>query len=281
MKRGFNLKGQISVFIIFGIIIAIILGVISYNLVNKNNSKLNDEYFSSEEIKPQIENIESNILLCIGDSSQKGLEIIGKQGGYYNKPQKYLNLGDSFIPYYYYEGEYFFPSQEDVSKELESYVNKEVDSCLNELNLSDFEIKPGISKTTVSINKDSVNFEVDNLVTIRKDKRSMTFETKDYPINQPAALKDLLDVAYYITDSHKTDPKMYCISCIENMAKEKNVYVRFTLISNDSILVIIGENRTSETPYLLSFLNKYTGNEESNYLDLTEADPLPDTIGGF
>jgi hypothetical protein len=45
--------------------------------------------------------------------------------------------------------------------------------------------------------------------------------------------------------------------------------------------IIIGENRTSEEPYLFGFMNKYTGDEVSDDFKLTgaDADALPeDTV---
>jgi hypothetical protein len=48
------------------------------------------------------------------------------------------------------------------------------------------------------------------------------------------------------------------------MAQERNLYVNtFSLVDN-SVLVVISENYTSEKPYSFEFLNKYTQGTVSN-----------------
>ncbi len=284
MKRGLNVrvsaKGQISIFIILGIVIA---GGMIYSFKIKNDAKLNNEFFSQEDIKTQLENIQANILTCIDEAGREGLNLIGMQGGYYKRPLKYIDLDGVFIPYYYYEGEFLMPSLEDVSSELGDYVEEKAGACLKELEFDGFELKPTKVDVKVIISDGEVIFKADSFVVIKKDGRSITFETKNHPVSRASALKDILDIARYITDSHKIDAKMYCISCVEEIAREKDVYVEHTPIFDNSVFITIGENRTSDKPYVFNFLNKYTREEASDDFALTgeNADSLPGSSGGF
>ena len=64
-----------------------------------------------------------------------------------------------------------------------------------------------------------------------------------------------------MTESHEVNSAMYCISCVSDMAKEKDVYVNFNH-NGLNTLVTISENVTSSEPYYFRFVNKYTGDEE-------------------
>ncbi|MEK6860138.1 MAG: hypothetical protein AABX54_04975 [Nanoarchaeota archaeon] len=281
MKKGVYTKGQVSAFVIIGILIVIILiGVYTFKI--KNDAEISNEFFSQQEIKPQLENIQSNILWCLDENSRKGLETIGIQGGYYHKPDKSFDLENEFVPYYYYQGNYLMPSHEKITSELKDFVEDKVNVCLNELIFDDFQLKHTKPEANVVINEDEVVFEFDSSVTIKRGGKRAIFETKDYPVKQVSALNDILSVAEYITNSHKIDSKMHCASCIVKIAEEKDVYVRNIPFSNDSVLIIIGENRTSDKPYLFNFLNKYTNKEISDDFILTGeyAEKSPESSGG-
>ena len=67
----------------------------------------------------------------------------------------------------------------------------------------------------------------------------------------------MLEIATFITDSHKDDPDLICINCIADMAEERDMYVDLLDFADDSTLVVISENRTSTDPYIFEFLNRY------------------------
>ena len=267
MKRGFNKLSQVSVFIILGIVFVAAMSL-SYGLKIIPSNK-DSEFFSQLDIKPSVENIEANIILCLYKSSRESLKDIGLQGGYFEKPDKRIDLSHGFIPYYYYEGNYLMPDNDKIANELEGFVQDKVNSCLDGLKFEGFELTHTRVSADVFINSTNVVFIIDSSVVVHKSGRRIVFDTKDYPVSQNSALKDILDVADYITESHKIDSKNYCISCVERLAEEKDVYVRSIPLKNNSVLIIIGENRTSDEPYLFSFLNKYTGDEISDDFALT------------
>ena len=103
-------KGQVTIFIIIAIVL---IGVIAGGtfLVSQNKKAASLEYFASSSIKPTLNSINSRIIDCSEETSKQALDRIGLQGGYYNKPQVSEDLDSSFIPYYYYEGQYLIPTK--------------------------------------------------------------------------------------------------------------------------------------------------------------------------
>ena len=94
-------------------------------------------------------------------------------------------------------------------------------------------------RTTVTIDKSIVSFIVDMPLTIKKGDNTMTVQLKDLPIKVNSSLYEILEVANYITNSHKENPDRICITCIAEMAEERNLYVDMFAIPGNSILTVI------------------------------------------
>lgn len=262
-------RAQTTIFIVIAmVIIAIIIGIYYFNQT-KSQTDL-EKVFSNLGISEQASVVESSIIDCLKTISKDSLEIIGLQGGYYNKPKKYFNLGWMFIPYYYYEGEYLMPSVEEIEGELSDSIEDSLNDCIKSLEFEDFEISYKGSNANTQISEREVGFKLDSVFTITKGDLSSEFKVEDYPIVVESKLFDILEVADYITESHKQDPEMYCISCVGDMLEIKNLYMDIVPFEDDDgnlkenqMLVVISENITSSEPYFFEFLNKYTGDEVS------------------
>ena len=261
MKRGFNIKGQVAVFVIVAILIVGVGGGVGYIVKVRGDARLNEEFFSQGEVKVQVDNIEDSVLDCLESVSLKGLEVIGLQGGYYNKPVGSFEMDEGFIPYYYDKGEFLMPSVGVIEGELEDYISEEFGKCVDGLKFDGFDLTLGKGDVGVVIGDDEVLFEVDKGVRIEKERKKIIFDLEEHGLSVKSALKDILEVAEYLTDSHKENAEMYCISCVGEMASERDVYVQKTLLSDNKVLIIIGENKTADEPYLFNFLNRYTGDE--------------------
>jgi hypothetical protein len=268
-------KAQVTIFIVLAVIILFVVGGIFFVMSKNKQARLDNEFFSQASIKPDVDNIKSAIINCMEETSESALELIGIQGGYFREPEKYSDVGEVFIPYYYYEGQLLMPSKEKIESELAAYVDYNLNSCLNELNFENYELDYKTPKTLSKIkSEDEVVFTTELSVNINREGRRTVISLQDFPVEQKSALFNILDVANYYTDSHKKDPVVYCISCLGEMAAEKNLYVDVIDFSEQEELIVISENYTSSEPYSFEFLNKYTRNEESPVLSEGEAVPL-------
>ncbi|MEK6872771.1 MAG: hypothetical protein AABW90_02040 [Nanoarchaeota archaeon] len=273
LKLPESKSSQTTIFIILAILIA---GAItgSVYFINENKKTASLEFFSSSDVQPVLKNIQTKILDCSEETSKKSLEKIGVQGGHYNKPRYYFDMKSNFIPYYYYEGQILMPSKSTIENELSGYVNENLDKCLQN-NYQNFEITFKKPKTKTTIKEKDVNFLINLPIKIEKDNHDITFELKEHPITISSELDAILGVANFITETHKDDPAMYCVSCVGKLAEEDNLYVDILKFRNNEMLVIISENHTSSEPYSFEFLNKYTGKEASPLTILNETAPKP------
>lgn len=266
MKNRFN-KAQATVFIILAIFI---VGAIAGGAYVATKNSANKEYFSQSNIKPTVDNLRSEIIDCAEDTSRNALQTIGDQGGYYKKPREYFDLKTVFIPYYYNQGELLSPPKETIETQLSLYVNEKISNCLEEVNYEGFEITYKNPKTQTTIVEKEVNFNINLPVKINREGHSITLELEDHPISIRSELKPIINLADFITESHKQDPAMYCISCVAQLAETDDLYVDIINFRENEMLVVISENHTASDPYSFEFLNKYTGNEVSP-LTITES----------
>ena len=90
-------RGQLTVFVIVGIVIIIVAVLIFYLIYERNRTKLDSEFFAQQNIKPDINLIEAGIISCMSETSRSSLDVIGVQGGFYKKPERYYDLIVFFI----------------------------------------------------------------------------------------------------------------------------------------------------------------------------------------
>lgn len=251
-------KSQASVFVIFAIIL-VVAGGLAY-VINRNISvaKSDKEFFSNEAVKPGFDSLKNSISDCMTNTASDSLEIIGIQGGYYNKPKEYFDLGWAFIPYYYKQGVFLMPAKEEIENQLSSYVDDNIATCINNVQKGDFGVVFSKAKTKTEIEKENVKFTIDMPVTISKEGKTIGLSLKENPVVLNSKLYEILEIAKYISDSHKEDPDMICISCVAQMARDREAYVDMINFDDTSTLVIIYENVTSSVPYNFEFLNKYS-----------------------
>ncbi len=253
----FSKRAQITAFVIIAIVIIAVISIVIYFNKTQSKTKL-ESVFSKLEIKTEASKVQYSILECLEETSKDSLAVIGIQGGYYNKPEKSFDLGWAFIPYYYYEGVFSMPTIEKIEQELSSYINDNIKTCIENLQYDEFNIIYSISETKSLIGEKDVSFETDLTMNFKKSDLSSEFELNKYPVKFESALSDILEVASYITESHKEDPDM-CISCVLDMAEERNLYVYMIDFGDETTtLIVISENYTSSDPYVFEFLNKYS-----------------------
>ena len=257
MKRGRKgNRGQVSVFVVIAVIIVAVV-IAGFIVIQNQRQKQIEEFFSREDIKPTVDNIRDGLVECMEQSAEEGLVVIGVQGGYYNAPSSFFDLDWGFIPYYYDRGSFLQPTNEEIQVELSNYVNENLQICINGIKFENFKITNTNINTRTKINPGNVRFDIDSRVSIEREGNTLNVKLKENPISQVSLLFEMLEIASFITDSHREDPDFICINCIADLAEERDVYVDLLDFADDTTLVLISENKTSTEPYTFEFLNRY------------------------
>ena len=125
-------NGQVTVFIILGIIIILMIGILFYFQGYISLSFLkNDEEVS---IPTQLKVVVDNINYCLESTSYDALYYIGVHGGYYKTPEEgSITYFTEKIPYYYLNNKIIIPKINSIQEGISNYIDDNLGSCL-ELN---------------------------------------------------------------------------------------------------------------------------------------------------
>jgi hypothetical protein len=190
-------------------------------------------------------------------TAKDALFTIGIQGGYYKEPKEVYSFGWMFIPYYYKEDLFLMPAKDEIESELSNYVDDKLTFCLDNIDIGDFKLDYKKSKTKTIINPGQIIFNIDIPVSLSKEDKLTKFELKDAPVSQDSKLFEILEVAKYINDANKNNPRSLCISCLSQIIEEKNLIFDTIELDDNIRLYVLTEN--NDSPYSFEFLEKYKG----------------------
>ncbi|MAG91861.1 hypothetical protein CMO83_04240 [Candidatus Woesearchaeota archaeon] len=206
-------KGQITIFIILGIVLIVVSGIFFY--INKSSA----ESESAVSVAKSSDSTDSDIVqtyaeACLKMVTEEALfNKIGLQGGYIN-PVNVPSEGITYsrggvsndVPYYIQGASTNYPTLEDINGDLKTYVEDEFENCFQ---ISVFEdISLNILRTNeeinadVSLNEEDVSVVLNYPLTIKKENT----ETKLglFSVILPIRLKALYESAKIMVDRIKT-----------------------------------------------------------------------------
>lgn len=188
-------KGQITIFIIIGIII-VFAGILYFVL--RDNSSI-------ESIPVEIQPIESAFLSCLEEKLDLGVRVMGAKGGYiFNPPlidgsvyqpfSSQLDFVGTQIPYWYYvQGSNIessqFPTKEFMESELNDYMARNIGDCnLNEFSDQGYSIELGVPEIKTHINENSINLEISMPLSVTKDFQTTIITKHDFEFDSNLGL---------------------------------------------------------------------------------------------
>ncbi|MFA5856522.1 MAG: hypothetical protein WC867_04140 [Candidatus Pacearchaeota archaeon] len=255
-KRGE--KAQVAIFVIVALVIIVIIGIFMF-IKGSSNSDICESFGCKVGLKSDMDVIKGAISDCSNTETRKALKRIGLQGGFYNKPESFYQLDWAFIPYYYDKGNFLMPEKTKIESELSSYVDSKFEECVKDLSFNNYELEITKPKTSSKITKSKVTFSINVPINIKKGSEVTTFNLNQETITYNSTLNEMIELAKYITESHKENPELICINCIVELAKENKLYVDFIQFPYEerTTLVMLSENKTYSEPYVFEFLNRY------------------------
>lgn len=239
-------RSQVTVFIIIAIIVIFIIGIYFY-IRYGNYGNLNPD--------KNVDNVYSFVSECIKETGEDALYYTGEGGGYLEIPNKSIN--DEFS-YYFYDNKNIMPSKEKIESDLSLYIENFLAFCLNDFsNFKDFDINKGDILVNTKINDNNVSFDVKYPLTVNYGNNNYFFN--DFSSVVPIRLGVIYDVSKKIIDKQVIDKEGICISCIYDLANEKNLSIQLMDALNESIVYVISDEsyKINDKDYLFYFAGKY------------------------
>lgn len=122
-------RGNITIFVILGMVILILIGVSSWYLFNYRSSNLQTSSTNSITSLSLDQYIEE----CLKKTTDSCIKENGLSGGYYNPVTGLLFQGKK-VPYYFLKENINFIEEEEFKQQIGLCVEKEILTCTNEFN---------------------------------------------------------------------------------------------------------------------------------------------------
>jgi len=202
-------KGQITVFMVIGIVllIAVFLYFSISGMIEKN--KLQAE-IEGAGLPTDIRPIKNYIEKCIYEIGVPGIYLLGSQGGYINPP-----YGETFetdyanMAYGYFNGEERLPTIPDMEEQISGYMADHIMPCVAGVDLfgeMGYEIERETPIVSSIISKEDIIIKVEMPTTIKR--REIIWKHEDYVKRIPIRLGYVRDVAQEIVENHKEDTSL-------------------------------------------------------------------------
>lgn len=251
-------RGQVTTFIILGILILVIVIGILYTQDVFLKGKLRLGIQEAVVLPPQIQKINNFVEESIGSVGEEALYILGQQGGYIEPTELSTDYTVHNIAYFIYKEKNTMPEKSIIEKEISSYISDELPYKTKFFSdFPSFDIETGEIKVETRIIKNEINFEVEWPLLIKKDES--TYELSNFKTSIPSRLDIIYKLAKDITIEQLKDIKNICLSCIAESAKSNDLIIGLMEQEEEDIIFTIFDNSTmiENKSYEFVFANRY------------------------
>lgn len=258
-------KGQVTVFIIIGVILA---ALIIFSFVFKENlmeqaSKI--EITKGLTMTREARKVQSDMQVCMKDVTELGIIVMGLQGGYTTLSPRIQYSTESqtvlnYVPYEgtaysYFKGKNLVPTKETMEKQLANFITTYVTAC--ELKYEDLEVTYGKANSVVGIQDKKIVLNVNMDVKVKKEETASGF--KKITAELPVRLGTMQSIANQIVDKQiKTSEEELCVSCIARIAAQNGMTVDVNKMGDDIFYSLNDENsKVAGYYYTFMMANKF------------------------
>jgi len=260
-------SGQITIFVIIGIIILfIILGFLfMLGSFGKDNLETKEEkIIESTQLAGDVQNyVES----CIEKTGEDALIFVGKQGGYYDLPE--FSDNSLNLPYYFYDDQDISPNKEIVEEELAKYMSEMLFFCVEKFTYfkeKGYEIEQKEIQTETSILDSMVKFKISFPVYV--EKGSVGKELLIFEMEIKSRLGTVLEAISEFMSIQKEEPLSVCVSCLNEIGQKNDFKMEMgparedpekddEIVENLVFVVIDEKVLINNEPFEFKFMNKY------------------------
>lgn len=252
-----NKKSQVTTYVILGLVILIVIGIVFFLKSNIIDSLLQQDTQKIKDVPPQIQPIYEHVQDCVKTTSEDALYVIGYHGGYFITPYPFTV---DKIPYYFINNKSVVPSKERIESEISKYINQELKFCTNNFtNFTEFKINQGNVNARTFIGENKTLVSVSYPLSINRGE--INYQLKDFNLELPIRLNVIYDASKIIIDKQVEDPDNICLSCILELELKNDLYIDMTSYFGDTAVytfvdsnsILGGEHYGSETEEYYNF----------------------------
>lgn len=258
-------KGQVTVFIIVGIVIVLVLGITIFLM-----QKVAKERLQAEAEQPLVlreEPLQQAVDDCVQDSLERAVFFISRQGGYYRTPPPYFEFAVFNVPYYFDQQILSVPTKVEVEKNLAEFIRHDFAVCEEEIKRFPQKITiAGKPTVQVSLFPSTIRATVAIPLHLHIGESIVTVDQFQAKIS--SELSTILEVRDLLLQEQEKYPEAVRLSEVVHLAEERNI--PFTL-ENIEGTVLYQLGVPSESPnhgkLLFTFAIRYPWNELSTDIE--------------
>lgn len=196
-------RGQTTLFIILGIVIAILVVLFLVLATTDIGPKLTQ---NAEDVMIQVD---EHVTECLDEASDDVITLIGLQGGYLSPPEGSYKLWDDYPVSYLCYNQVGQPTcinrlltRADMEEQLETAIKNQLQGCVNVYGIDSGISAPSDFDLDVNILDDAVAIILDYPVSIVKGDQTSSRDNFEISVDVP--LGELYDVAMDVVNTEAT-----------------------------------------------------------------------------
>lgn len=266
-------RGQVTVFIIVGILILFLAAGTLFVIKTYNKEKAQVEQEKLVKVS-DFDSVKLFIEECLKKVSKQGIVHIGFHGGYYQVPEPADEQIFMRIPYYFDLGQKRFPTKEIISSQFSLYVKDNLQTCLNDFTAfknQGFEFFEKEIEVNVLLGK-NVIFEMN--YPLRVTKEDSVKEFREFSSTIPLNFAEIYSIVEQTILEQEQDTNFIPLGFISASSQINNYTFEISYLNDDVVAYSYIFERehidfANNEPYVFLFANRYNWPElsASNILD--------------
>lgn len=242
-------RGQVTVFIIVGILILAIVGALIFS--QKKTAEPAPSIFQDSAIKQSWES-------CLEKITGEGMDYIGSRGGYYITPESFFNFSGLIVPIYFSQSKEQLPNREMVGQQLNLYLIDHFAQCQEELRPFEqqgFTFSFGEPSTKVMILP--ARIRVDWRAPLKIGQGTQTTDLNDFSIYLNLDFDDFFSQVEKTWNIQRNSSDAIPLGALMNLAYQGNYHLETDNLDNQTILYSFFFVTNKENPYIFSYAIEY------------------------
>ncbi|MEK6872114.1 MAG: hypothetical protein AABX16_04385 [Nanoarchaeota archaeon] len=247
-------KGQVSFFIILGVVIVAFIGLYLF---------LSGKIYLGKSIPLDIQPVHSFVSMCLEQSTREAVIAIGFGGGYYPRSAQATSSG----VVYFFNDENNIPSKKMIEESLSLYIQEFMPFCIDDFaDFKDINVSADAMKVTTQISEDSVVVHANYPLSVVKGKSVYTLENFESSLH--VRLDTIMAVSEKIVKEH-VRANAVCIDCLGRFSDEYGIVIAFDDYEEDTtIYTILDEYSLNETyAFIFAIKSSEVTNEKNIFGD--------------
>lgn len=229
-------RGQVTVYMIVGLVILIIFGLIFYYRGIIFKSALEGKQVEITSVPEQFKDVQKQIEDCTDKFVLDSVYSLGLRGGYFDRDKlKIIDYLGVNITYLHYGKTNYMPSINVMERELTNYINENL-VYVCRLTNENININFGKVNSIADIKSNSISVKI--IWPIKLEKDTITSEINNINLNYPLRLGEIRNLVDVMVKQQIKDKPQLCLTCMARTASDNNLFVN-TYNEKDSIIFII------------------------------------------